>query len=709
MRRAPLTPGGDSGEISGIEDGLMVDAAAARDQLVTDLAQARARVAELEAALGEGQGAAASLLATLLDSTPDMIFMKDRDLRTTMCNASFARALGKQPHDVVGRTDVENGWDPELVHGDPARGIRGFAQDDQEALAGRRVHNPHDLANIEGEIRVFDTHKLPVKDARGAVSWVLGVSRDITDRTRAEEAVRRSEAQFRKIIDVSPVPYALCDERENVLYLNPAFVRSFGYELGDVPTLGHWWPQAYPDPVYREWIATTWLARLDKARQDGTEPAPLEATIRCKDGASRTALCSAVSLGQDFGGVYLVILYDITERMRAEEERRLLESRAQHAQKLESLGLLAGGIAHDFNNMLQGIIGHAELSLVDLPPASSARRAVEEVIKTARGCVGLTSQMLAYSGRGQLVVEDVSLPRLVEDMHALLVASLSKKSALDVDLPAGARAISADPSQLRQVLLNLVINAGEAIRDRPGRVTVSVSEGRCAVECPCRERIPAASEWPARDVVQLVVTDTGEGMDEATRDRVFEPFFSTKFPGRGLGLAAVQGILRAHRAGVGVESAPGRGTTFTVHFPALDRLAAIMPVAGAAERPWRGRGTVLFADDEVAIRRFGRAALEHLGFTVLTASDGVEATELFQEHAAEIVCAILDLTMPGLDGLEAHAALRRLRPDVPVLLTSGYSEEAVSGRAPDTGPCAFIQKPYDLSTLTAKVRALLGS
>lgn len=653
--------------------------------------------------------AAASLLAAFLESTQDLVVMKDRALRTTMCNATFARALGKEPRDVVGKTDVENGWDPELVHGNPAKGIRGFEQDDRDALAGRAVHNPYDPANVGGEVRIFDTQKLPVRDAAGNVEWVLGISRDITDRARVEAALRASEAQFRKIIDVSPVPYALNDEHGNITYLNPAFVRTFGYERADIPTLADWWPRAYPDPRYREEVATGWGARLDEARRTGVL-VPQEVTICCKDGTRRTALISASPLGDGFAGLHLVILYDITERKRVEEERRGLEERARNAQKLESLGILAGGVAHDVNNMLQGILGHAELALGQLPPGAPARRALDEVVTSARSCAGLTTQLLAYAGKGRFVVEDVSLARLVEDMRGLLLASVPKKATLELDLPADVPAVAADPSQLRQVVLNLVVNAGEAIGDRPGHIRVAVSGQRCAARCPCRELFPAADERSDRDVVSLVVTDTGDGMDEATRGRIFEPFFSTKFAGRGLGLAAVHGILRRHGAGARVESAPGRGTTFTVHFPAVAGARERRPApAGPPAAEWRGRGTVVFADDEPAIRRFGRVALEGLGFTVVAACDGAEAIELCVRHRAELVCVVLDLAMPKLDGVETLASLRKLGVDVPVLLTSGYSQETFDARIADRGAWAFIHKPYALDKLVTTLRGLLGA
>jgi len=398
---------------------------------------------------------------------------------------------------------------------------------------------------------------------------------------------------------------------------------------------------------------------------------------------------------------------EIIQRERAENERRELEAQVQHAQKLESLGVLAGGIAHDFNNVLVGILGNAEMALAGLPPHSPQRRDVEGIVKAAHRAAALTNQMLAYSGKGQFVVDDIDLRVLIEDMNDLLHSSVTKKAIIRLDLPEDLPAIRADASQIRQVVMNLVTNASEAIGEERGRITVTAGVGRCERGCSCRDGIPGAGEWPETPHVVLEVADTGCGMDEATKAKMFEPFFTTKFTGRGLGLAAVHGILRGHKAGIEVESEPGEGSTVRVHFPALDHPAKPKKRADQRETSWRGTGTILLADDEEIVRRVGEAALRHLGFSVITAADGVEAIELFRERDDEITCVLLDLTMPRMGGEETHDEIRKISDEVPVILSSGYGEQESTKRFGDKGLAGFIQKPYGVEELKDKLREVL--
>jgi PAS domain S-box-containing protein len=398
---------------------------------------------------------------------------------------------------------------------------------------------------------------------------------------------------------------------------------------------------------------------------------------------------------------------EIVQRERAENERRELESQVQHAQKLESLGVLAGGIAHDFNNVLVGILGNAEMALAGLPPHSPQRKDIEGIVKAAHRAAALTNQMLAYSGKGQFVVDDIDLRVLVEDMNELLYSSVEKKAIVKLDLPEDLPAIRADASQIRQVVMNLVVNASESIGEERGRITVTAGVGRCERGCSCRDGFPEASEWSETPHVFLEVADTGCGMDEVTRAKMFEPFFTTKFTGRGLGLAAVHGILRGHKAGIAVESEPGKGTTVRVHFPALDHPARPKQRTGQPKKSWRGSGTILLADDEEIVRRVGEAALRHLGFSVVTAADGVEAVELISERRDEIVCVLLDLTMPRMGGEETHDEIRKISEGVPVVLSSGYGEQESTKRFGDKGLAGFIQKPYGVEDLKKKLREVL--
>ena len=397
----------------------------------------------------------------------------------------------------------------------------------------------------------------------------------------------------------------------------------------------------------------------------------------------------------------LVIARDLSLQKQAEEQQRQWELRMQQAQKLESLGLLAGGIAHDFNNLLTAILGFADLAQQALSADSPALDSIRRVVDAARRAAELTGQMLAYSGRGKFQVERLPLADSVRGMVDLLKMSVSKNAQLQLDCAADTPWVQADAGQLRQVIMNLIINASEAIGDPEGVIGVRTG-GRVWPGGPLPDCYPETN-LPAGSFAFLEVTDTGHGMTAETRAKIFDPFFSTKRTGRGLGLAAVLGIVRGHNGAVQVASEPNRGSTFCVFLPACE------PVASPAEPPLAlptcpGGGTVLVVDDEDFIRSLAQRMLEALGFQVLTACDGREGIETFRRQQ-EIVAVLLDVTMPGFDGLETLRELRRIRHDVPVLLSSGFSETEVTKRLEGHDLAGFVSKPYSLEQLA---QALLG-
>ena len=393
----------------------------------------------------------------------------------------------------------------------------------------------------------------------------------------------------------------------------------------------------------------------------------------------------------------------LAERDRAEAERHRMEVQVQQAQKLESLGVLAGGIAHDFNNLLTGILGHVSLALEQLPPATVPPRTyLEKAQRAALRGADLTKHMLAYAGQGPLRAESVELNRVVTELADLLDVSRSKKATLAYQLADDLPPIAADAAQLGQVIMNLITNASEALGERSGAITVSTGMRECDREylrSPWLEETPPSGRY-----VYLEVRDTGCGMDAATLARIFDPFFSTKFVGRGLGLAAVLGIVRRHHGAIQVHSEAGVGTTIRVLLPPAERIAASADApqfpAGAGPRT----GTILVVDDEPEVLEVASISLDQLGFQVLTAPDGRAALDVFRTHAREIDAVLLDLTMPHLSGAEVFREMRRVRPGVPVVLTSGYSEREVAERLADADYSGFLQKPYLASTLATRLR-----
>ncbi|MBT0663632.1 response regulator [Geobacter pelophilus] len=387
---------------------------------------------------------------------------------------------------------------------------------------------------------------------------------------------------------------------------------------------------------------------------------------------------------------------NITQRKKSEEERLQLEKQLLHTQKLESLGVLAGGIAHDFNNILTAIIGNADLALARLTPESPVIEHLQRIEKAATRASDLARQMLAYSGKGRFVIEELDLNRLLEEMGHMLEVSISKKAVLRYNLQRPLPAITADATQIRQIIMNLVINASEAIGDKSG--IIAITTGCLELTENYRKHLFHDEQMPDGVYVFAEIADTGCGMNKETLAKVFDPFFTTKFTGRGLGMAAVLGIVRGHKGAIKVYSEEGKGTTFKVLFPAGAQPFAPCTRSEDLSKEWRGSGTVLLVDDEATILELGSEMLRELGYEVITARDGREGLHEFTSRD-NIGIVILDLTMPHMDGEQCFRELRQINPEVRVIMSSGFNEQEVTQKFVGKGLAGFIQKPYKLSEL----------
>jgi len=396
---------------------------------------------------------------------------------------------------------------------------------------------------------------------------------------------------------------------------------------------------------------------------------------------------------------------DITDNVAAERHRGLLESKLLDAQKLESLGILAGGVAHDFNNLLTGILGNVSLMRLELPVSSALCEHVDQIEAVTIRAADLCRQLLAYSGKGRFVVRPLDLSEIARQTAPLLQLSVGRNATLRLDLSDELPPVEADATQMRQVLINLVVNAAEALGERSG--VIGVSSGLIHAKGEYLRKTFLAPELADGNYVFVEVSDNGCGMGHDTQAKIFDPFFSTKFTGRGLGLSAVLGIVRGHKGAIKVYSELGRGTTIKLLFPALGDKGARVAPAAAAQATLQRRGTVLVVDDEEVVRGVTSRILGSYGFDVIVASDGREGVARFSERRQEIVAILMDLTMPKMDGVDAFREIRALDERIPVLLMSGYNEQDAVMRFAGKGLAGFLQKPFTVEMLRERLMSVL--
>lgn len=447
---------------------------------------------------------------------------------------------------------------------------------------------------------------------------------------------------------------------------------------------------------------------MQRAAKENRTFLDFEETIRRHDGRELHVVISVVPLRDAAGNARgcVAAMQDITAQKIAAQERLAFERRLQETQKLESLGVLAGGIAHDFNNLLTGIMGNASIARLELPPGyGSVRSALDNLEQAAMRAADLCKQMLAYAGKGRFVVQPLSLSRLVKETADLLEVSIAKKIALQLHLGEGLPAFQGDASQIRQVLMNLVLNASEAIGERSGIISIRTSVVQATHDY--LERAAFGEDVEEGRYLCLEVSDTGAGIDQAMLARIFDPFFTTKFTGRGLGLAAVMGIVRGHKGAIKVYSEPGRGTTFKLLFPAQEMLATPPDPIVHAGMSRKYEGTILVVDDEEAVRAVAVRILRNAGFKVVVADDGSKGVEQVRNSAEPFVAVLLDLTMPQMDGEEAFRLMRELRPDLRVIVMSGFNEQDTTHRFVGRGLAGFVPKPFTAEMLLGKINAVL--
>jgi len=646
------------------------------------------------------------LLRTLIDAIPDPIFFKDRDGRHLIMNVANRTLFGFNDEEHTGKTVFEL----PLTRDHAAL----YAADDEEVMSSGVpiINREEPYLAVDGRRGWFLTSKFPLRNASGAITGLIGIAHDITAMKEAAEEMARMRQRLIDHVDNSPLAVVEWSPEGRIERWAGQAETIFGWSAAEALgrtsedlDLVHPEDRAAVSQINRELLGGG--AHHNVSRNRNLTKTGRELHCVWNNSILRDAEGRPLSL--------LSLAADVTERVLAEEtarqaeaERAELERKLLEAQKRESLGVLAGGIAHDFNNLLTGILGHASLLAENTAAAPDLREHVGEIETIAARAADMCKQMLAYSGRGRFVLQQLDLAAVVQETAKLLQFSINKKIMMRFHFGFALPLVMADATQLRQIIMNLVINAAEAIGDRHGAIDVSTSVVHATPQLFAAAVL--APELPEGDYVCLEVSDSGSGMPADVKARIFDPFFTTKFTGRGLGLAAVLGIVQGHGGALLVESEEGEGTKFRVLFPAADRAVDVSPAAEPPppSLPWPRGSRVLVVDDEPIVQRIAADILRALGFEIVLAPDGREAIDLFCSAPGEFLFVMLDLTMPEMDGEETFRELRRLDPRVRVLLMSGFDEVETTARFTGLGLAGFIQKPFKLATVREKLREILA-
>ena len=549
----------------------------------------------------------------------------------------------------------------------------------------------------EGRIKWLQGNSLPEREEDGSVLW-HGFITDVTSSKLASEKLH----DFKAMLDQTRDCVFMFEPETLVFtYVNRGASEQVGYSEEELLKMT-------PVDIKPEFDREEFNAVLQPLREDPGRSQLFETLHRHKDGHTVPVEIQLQLIQHSPNRAqFVAIVRDLTHQRNSQDQNLRMERKLQEAAKLESMGVMAGGIAHDFNNLLTGILGNVSLARLDLPQTSALQSSLSEIEASAHRAADLCKQMLAYSGRGKFVIQNIDLNDLIEETTHLLNISISKTCVLRFSLHPVLPAVSGDATQLRQIIMNLVINASEAIGDRSG--VISLNTGILRMDDHYRETVNA-KHLPDGDYVFVEISDNGIGMDKETSEKIFDPFFTTKFTGRGLGLAAVLGIVRSHRGGIKIYTEKGRGTTFKIMLPATpDPTDKLEKGNRDIDPEWRLEGEVLIADDEESVRTVAARLLERVGLKVTLTEDGGEALKLYRVDPDRFDLVLIDLTMPHMDGEETFRRIRHLKRNQKIVLMSGFTEEDASARFAGKGLAGFVQKPFVGGELIDRIREVLES
>jgi PAS domain S-box-containing protein len=630
-----------------------------------------------------------------LDQVPDSIMWADPEGRIVDCNEGACRSLGFTQRELL---------ESSIFSIDPM--VTAETWSDFFAKLRRQKFEHFESVYRTKYRRDIAMDVQVTYISFGDKEYLCGVARDITGRRAMEDRLRRSEANLSRAQAMAKLGSWEWDPATSQTVYSEEILAIFGVDrdgfTGDLTAV----LESMILPEDRELV----LGAGERARVTGTGQT-VEYRFRHPDGSLHWVRAMCEFIHESGKPVTLMgAIQDITEHKLLEKERLSLERQMLHLQKLESLGVMSGGIAHDFNNLLQVVLGNLDLSLMILPEQTPVRHNLEQAVLATVRASELSGMMLAYSGKGVLATRQLNLSELLREQAPVLSALVDSSASLDFALSQSLAPVQVDATQLLQVVMNLISNSAEAIGDSSGCITLAT--GMLDFDQASLDTSKLEEKLPAGRYAWIEVSDTGCGMDEATQYKIFDPFFSTKFTGRGLGMSAALGIMRAHGGAIMLESCPGAGTKIRLLFPVASDPQQVQ-MTQPAEAPASGaacleqRDTILIVDDEEMIRTLSVAMLEAFGYDTLVASDGESALEIFRREGDRISLVLLDQSMPVMDGLAVFKQLRRIRPQVKVLLASGFSEQEVAARYQGLGLNGFIQKPFNVKHLSEEVQRVL--
>lgn len=535
----------------------------------------------------------------------------------------------------------------------------------------------------------YDLRVSFLKNTNGREIGKIIALRDITERMQTEERLRKEKEKFRLLVETSPQGVALIGKDGTYKYINPRFSEIFGYTLADIPTGKDWFEKAFPDPESRREAILTWTGDLSRSASGQVRSRIFK--ITCKDGSRKDINLQSVS--QETGD-QLIIYEDISEKSQ-------LESQLRQIQKMEAIGTFAGGIAHDFNNILATIVGYTELVLGQTTQNTPLNDDMQKVLRSALRARDLVKQILTFSRQAEQEIQPVQVNLIVKEASKILRSFLPSSIEIRRNIESNALVL-ADPTQVHQVLMNLCANAQHAMRKTGGVLDVSLIEVDMDAELAA-----GYSDASVGPYLRLTVADSGEGMQPGVQEKIFDPFFTTKGKeeGTGLGLAVVHGIVKSCGGFITVDSQQNKGSTFNVFLPIIQ--AEAQPQSKIEGPLPTGRERVLFVDDEKLIVDIGKQMLEGNGYQVTPRTSSVEALELFKARPDDFDLLVTDMTMPNMSGLELACEIFRLKPDMPVILCTGFSETINEAGARAAGIKAFLYKPVTMDALTRAARKVL--